>query len=231
MKPIRIFRHLACEGPGILLDLIQQQQIPYDLITIDSGMAIPPQVDDVCGLIFMGGPMSVNDPLPWIDDELTLIRLAIKNNVPVLGICLGSQLMAKALGKRVSSGPCMELGWAPVHKTRESLWSDGLPDSFDVIHWHGETFEIPDGAQLLFASDKYAHQGFALGPHLALQFHVELTSAMVEEWLHLNPSDLERRCHAEHDAAAIRAATPAKIQDLHFTAALLLGHWLDGCQH
>jgi len=213
----------------MLLDLIQQQGFPHELIAIDKDMHVPPQVDDVSGLIFMGGPMSVNDPLPWIAAELQLIRQAVEKNIPVLGICLGSQLMAKALGARVSAGPCMELGWLPIYKTRESLWSDGLPDSFEVFHWHGETFELPAGAQLLFASDKCAHQGFALGPHLALQFHVEVTPAMIEEWLQLNPADLQRRCYHEHDAAAIRAAIPEKIQALHFTAALLLGRWLDGC--
>lgn len=230
MKPIRIFRHLACEGPGYLLDLIAQHGFDHELITIDTGMAVPPQVDDVSGLIFMGGPMSVNDPLPWIDDELQLIRLALKKNIPVLGICLGSQLMAKALGVRVTAGPCMELGWLPIHQTRESLWSEGLPDSFEVFHWHGETFELPAGAHLLFASDKCAHQGFALGPHLALQFHVEVTAAMIEEWLQLNSADFQRRCYTTHDASAVRAETPEKIQSLHDTAKILLGRWLNGCK-
>jgi GMP synthase-like glutamine amidotransferase len=178
----------------------------------------------------MGGPMSVNDPLPWIAQEVDVIRRAFAAHIPVLGICLGSQLMAKALGAKVFGGPCMELGWLPIHKTRESLWSEALPDQFDVFHWHGETFELPDGAELLFASDKFAHQGFALGPHLALQFHVEVTAEMIEQWLQLNAADLPRRCYAAHDAAAIRAQTPARIATLHKTADRLLGQWLAECK-
>ena len=230
MKPIRIFRHFECEGPGMLLDLIRARDIPFELVTIDTGMAVPPQTDDISGLIFMGGPMSVNDPLPWINDEIQLIQRAVAASVPVLGICLGSQLMAKAMGSRVYGGPCMEIGWLPVIKAKASAWTNILPAKFDVFHWHGETFDLPEGAEWLLRSDRVANQAFAKGPHLALQFHVEVTAPMINDWLKINGTDLNRRCYREHDAVAIRAAIPAKIAALHNTAHMMLGKWLQGCQ-
>lgn len=229
MKPIRIFRHIQCEGPGYLLELLQQRAIPYQLITIDADGKVPLQTDDVAGLVFMGGSMSVNDPLSWIADEIQLIQHAVKINLPVLGICLGSQLMAKALGAKVYPGPCMEIGWINVMKTQASPWTAQLPEEFPVFHWHGETFELPANAQLLLRSDQCAHQAFALGPHLALQFHVEMKTDMINEWLTLGPKDLERRCYRDHDAQAILDASPDQLPQLQNVANILLGQWLNGC--
>lgn len=227
MKPVRIFRHFGCEGPGYLLELMQQRGLTHELIAIDGGANVPASLDDIAGLVFMGGPMSVNDPLPWISDELSLIQQAIANRIPVLGICLGSQLLAKAMGARVYGGPCMEIGWLPVHKSGASPWTAGLPPTFKVFHWHGETFDLPKGAELLLSSERVAHQAFALGPHLALQFHAEVTAPMITEWLQINGQDLQRRCYPEHDAAAIATATPHEITNLHATAGIMLGRWLD----
>lgn len=229
MKPIRIFRHIRCEGPGYLLDLLQQRAIPYQLITIDADGKVPLQTDDVAGLVFMGGSMSVNDPLQWIADEVSLIQDAVKKNLPVLGICLGSQLIAKALGSEVYPGPCMEIGWINVMKTQASAWTASLPDEFPVFHWHGETFDLPANAQLLLSSDKYTHQAFALGPHLALQFHVEMKTNMIKEWLTLSQQDLNRRCYRDHDEQAILDAIPSQLPQLQNVAGILLGKWLNGC--
>jgi GMP synthase-like glutamine amidotransferase len=229
MKPIRIFRHIKCEGPGYLLDLLQQRAIPYQLITIDADGKVPQQTDDVAGLVFMGGSMSVNDPLAWIADEIQLIQHAVARNLPVLGICLGGQLIAKALGAKVYPGPCMEIGWINVMKTQASAWTEQLPEAFPVFHWHGETFDLPANAQLLLRSEQFAHQAFALGPHLALQFHVEMKADMIQEWLTLSPQDLERRCYRDHDEQAILAAIPAQLPQLQNVARILLGQWLNGC--
>ena len=114
MKPIAIFRHVAAEGPGYLAEFLDMQQIPWRLIAIDAGDAVPHSVEAYSGLVFMGGPMSVNDALPWIAPALALIRDAVAGDIPVLGHCLGGQLISKALGGTVSRNPVKEIGWGEV---------------------------------------------------------------------------------------------------------------------
>ena len=101
MKPIRVFSHVACEHPGYLCEHLDKRGICYEKIYIGRGEPIPKQIDDVSGLVFMGAPVSVNDPLPWIAEELALIRLASQAGIPILGICFGGQLISKALGKEL----------------------------------------------------------------------------------------------------------------------------------
>ena len=114
MKPIRIFRHVACEGPGYLGTFLENNNVPYEVICIDEGITVPQDLDDISGLVFMGGSMNVTDPLQWIDDEKKLIKKAIDKNIPVLGICLGAQLMSAALGGEISHDPDMEIAWHNV---------------------------------------------------------------------------------------------------------------------
>jgi len=229
MKTIRIFRHLDCEGPAYLQTLLQEKTIPFELVRIDEYEPVNAQLDNVAGLIFMGGPMSVNDPLDWIDAEVSLIQRAVAQHVPVLGVCLGSQLLAKALGARIYPGPCMEIGWYPVNSIEHSL-TTGLPSQLDVFHWHGETFDLPDDAQLLFSNPRYANQGYAVGPHLGLQFHVEMEAEQVREWIRRNPADLERRCEHVHDANAILADLDTRIASLQSQARILFANWLRNCR-
>lgn len=230
MKQIRIFRHIECEGPAYLASLLQQHHLEYELVRIDQGDTIHPDLDNAAGLIFMGGSMSVNDDLPWITQELALIRQAVARGIPVLGICLGSQLIARALGARVYPGPCMELGWFDVARKSEHPLGNGLPDHMEVFHWHGETFDLPQDATLLFGNARYAHQGFALGPHLALQFHVEMQAPLIREWVALYAADIERRCDAQHDARAMLHALDMRVAQLQQYATILFGNWLANCR-
>lgn len=231
MKPVRIFRHLDCEGPAYFETLLQERRIPYELIRIDQDEAVPPALDDIAGLIFMGGPMSVNDPLPWLVDEIKLIQRAMKAKMPVLGICLGSQLMAKAMGAKVYPGEagCMEIGWGDIECVTQTPWTEDLPKRMTVFHWHGETFDLPTGATRLFSNERYVNQGFALGPHLALQFHVEMLDATIHEWLQRNPQDVERRCEDELDAEAIINLIPEHLKSMQHYASVLFTHWLSHC--
>ena len=135
--------------------------------------------------------MSVNDPLPWVDAELRLIRQAQQADLPVLGHCLGGQLIAKALGATVQANAVREIGWHAVQQSASSSpWLAGLPVSFAAFHWHGETFGIPEGAVHLLESQWCRHQAFSCGRILALQFHVEMTEAMVKEWANLYREEL-----------------------------------------
>jgi GMP synthase-like glutamine amidotransferase len=229
MKPVRIFRHIACEGPGYLGSLLEARHIPYEIIAIDANETIPGQLDDISGLVFMGGSMSVNDSFLWIEQELQLIRAARERDLPMLGICLGSQLIAKALGGTVSKGNGMELGWAPVQKCKpkeQDGWFDELEDSFSVFHWHGEQFSLPAGTTLLLRSHCYPHQAFAIGNTLALQFHLEMTADMVREWVGLYQEDVYSGGPCVQAETQILHEADARSRELQTVADRVFGNWL-----
>lgn len=186
MLPVAIFRHSPTEGPGYFAIFLEAHGIPWQLIAIDEGEAVPATADGFSGLCFMGGPMSVNDPLPWIAPVCALIRDAIAKEVPVIGHCLGGQLMSKALGGLVTKNPVKEIGWGEGFGESGEVARHWLGDfasrSGTVFHWHGETFSIPAGATRLFANAHCANQMFALGPHLGMQCHVEMTPEMIATW-------------------------------------------------
>jgi GMP synthase (glutamine-hydrolysing) len=141
-----------------------------------------PALDSFDFLVMMGGYMSVyeDDIHPWLIDEKAFIRHAIAKGKAILGVCLGAQLIASALGADVHKNSCREIGWFPVTLTPEGECSpiiDGWPSTFAAFHWHGDTFEIPDGAVRIAESEACANQGFIFGDRtLALQFHVETTA-------------------------------------------------------
>lgn len=186
MLPVAIFRHTPTEGPGYFAIFLEQHGIPWRLIAIDAGEPVPVTVDSFSGLCFMGGPMSVNDPLPWIEAVCALIRDAVAKDVPVIGHCLGGQLMSKALGGTVTRNPVKEIGWGKVAGEDSAIAKAWLGpyagESGTVFQWHGETFSIPAGATRLFSNAHCSNQMFALGPHLGMQCHVEMTPEMIASW-------------------------------------------------
>jgi len=227
MKPVHIFRHVTCEGPGYFADYLERQQIPYEIIRVDQGQPVPSDYENASGLVFMGGNMSVNDPLKWVDDELRLIRAAHKNDIPTLGFCLGAQLISKALGGSVApGGKGMEIGWREVNKTtQDPQWASMLPDSFTPFHWHGETFTLPDDAEHLFASDCFANQAFACRNSLALQFHPELTADMIREWLELYQADIKDDAPCSQRPEAILTDIDERVSAARQVADILFDNW------
>ncbi|KPK40601.1 MAG: hypothetical protein AMJ69_01760 [Gammaproteobacteria bacterium SG8_47] len=229
-KHVLIFRHLECEGPGYLADYLDQAGIAHRLIRIDCGESAPEQLEpDVAGLVFMGGPMSVNDPLPWLNAELNLVRAAAKTGLPVLGHCLGGQIISKALGATIAPMGFREIGWHPVERcdnAAPSEWLGELPASFDAFHWHGEHFTLPTGAQHLLRSAACEHQAYALGNMLALQCHVEMTPALVHEWCRLYARELDAPTGSVQDAEAMTAGLDTKTAQLNRIADTLYGHWI-----
>ena len=227
MKPIYIFRHITCEGPGYFGEYLHRHQIPSRLIAIDHGDNVPTAVDDMGGLVFMGGPMSVNDLLPWIDAELQLIRLAQQADLPVLGHCLGGQLIAKALGAEVRPNAVKEIGWHEVRQNpNPSSWLAGLPLSFEAFHWHGETFDLPEGAVHLLESHWCRHQAFACGRMLALQFHVEMTAQMVTEWAKLYRRELANPSASIQSHDAMISDLDNRTRTLNAVADAIYDRWL-----
>jgi GMP synthase-like glutamine amidotransferase len=229
MKPLYIFRHIECEGPGYLGEVLSRLNIPWHVIAVDRNTPIPSDTDHCSGLVFMGGPMSVNDPLPWIGQELALIRKAHTRGLPVLGHCLGGQLISKALGGEVTANPVREIGWHSVRKvpgpTAES-WLGELPSRMDLFHWHGETFSIPSDAGLILENDHCAHQAFASGNTLALQCHVEMTAPMVVEWTSRYRDELATPSPTVQSEAAMTENLDKKIDTLQHVADRLYLRWL-----
>ena len=232
MKPIAIFRHTAAEGPGYFTEFLHERAIPWQLIRIDANDAVPQDVSIYSGLVIMGGPMSVNDDLPWIAQVLALIRQEVAQDIPVLGHCLGGQLMAKALGGVVTRSPVREIGWGEARVSDNDTapaWF-GATQSFEAFHWHGETFSLPQGAIHLLSSAHCVNQAFALGKHLALQCHVEMTEPMIREWCDVGAGEIAASANspAVQPVQAIQAQMADKLPQLHAAARRLYQHWVAG---
>jgi GMP synthase-like glutamine amidotransferase len=231
MKPVHIFRHVKCEGPGYLGTFLQQQQIPYEVICIDEGVEVPVDLDVISGLVFMGGGMNVTDPLQWIQEEQALIRTAIEHNVPVMGICLGAQLMSAAMGGTITHGPGMEIGWhpvTPVPENKPNVWLNDLPDVFVPFHWHADTFSIPQDATSLLNSECRNNQAFVYKNCVALQFHLEMTTDMVKEWVRLFGSDIDYGPPCAQTCEDILFNLDEKISALHQCADVIFSRWIEG---
>jgi len=235
MKPIAIFRHTPTEGPGYLTEFLDERKIQWQLIAIDAGDAVPRSAEAYSGLVFMGGPMSVNDELPWIAPVLALIREAAAKDIPVLGHCLGGQLMSRALGGTVSRNPVKEIGWgeATVADNDTARAWFGEVRHFNAFHWHGETFSLPQGAEHLLSSAYCANQAWAIGKHLALQCHVEMTAAMIVSWCEAGAEEIlaARNSPAVQSASEMQRQMADELPRLHEVAARLYAKWIGGLHH
>jgi GMP synthase (glutamine-hydrolysing) len=198
-KTCFVIEHLAVEHPGTLKPALEA--CGYQVVSIPAASIgrYRERAEEVALLIVMGGPIGVYDAAdyPFLTVEIDLIRTRLKAKRPVLGICLGSQLMAAALGAKVFPGTNgTELGWAPVRLTgagAQHALADVAGDDFPVLHWHGDTFELPEDATLLASSSRYAHQAFAVGNYgLALQFHVETDADELEQWFVAFAGDIRK---------------------------------------
>ena len=232
MKPIAIFRHAATEGPGYFATFLANQGIPMELFKIDEAATVPSDPGRFGGLVFMGGPMSVNDDLPWIPRVLDLIRQAVARDIPVMGHCLGGQLMAKALGGSVGRNPVKEIGWGEVSIVDSPVardWFDGASPVFPAFHWHGETFTLPAGAARILESRYCENQAFALGKHLAMQCHVEMTEEMVKAWCENGAQEIaDNPGPGVQTAETMQKDLAQRVKALNGVAGLLYAHWIKG---
>ncbi len=197
MKTVLVFQHIGCETPGIFLDLLREQKRPIETVRLYEGDRVPEDLSRFGGFLVMGGSMSVNDEAkyPWLKAEDRLLKEALAANLPTLGICLGSQLIAKAAGGTVRRGPRKEIGWYPVRLTaaaRHDRLFREFPETVEVFQWHGEYFDTPPGAVNLASSALYQCQAFSIGRNVyGLLFHLEVTGPMVSEWVATFKEELE----------------------------------------
>jgi GMP synthase (glutamine-hydrolysing) len=220
---VLVFRHEPLVDLGHIRPILEQRGIGVECIDLYRESATVPDISGAAGLIVLGGHMSANDDLPYLKQEIQLIAQAVERGQPVLGVCLGAQLMARALGASVHTNAAKEIGWFEVHFTgaasQDSLFSDFV-NSQVLFQWHGETFDLPRGATLLAYSDLCRNQAFRAGrAAYGLQFHAEVTPAMIAEWC-----AEDARCGASRELLnpidpKVHAATQARV------ANLLFGHW------
>jgi GMP synthase (glutamine-hydrolysing) len=184
---VLVLQHIACEPPGEYEAVLAERGARLHRVELDEGDPLP-AFERFDAIVAMGGPMSVNDDaeLPWLTAEKRAIGAAVRSGMPYFGACLGVQLLAASLGARVYAGPEPEVGVLPVTLTDEGA-SDplfaGLPRSFPTLQWHGDTFDLPDGAALLASSPAYPNQAFRFGRSAyGVQFHVEVLPEMAREW-------------------------------------------------
>jgi GMP synthase (glutamine-hydrolysing) len=217
------FRHTPFEDLGWIGDALDANGIPHEYADLYASIQSQAAVGEANALIFLGGSMSANDDLPYIHREIQYIKEAIHHGRPVLGVCLGAQLIAKALGARVYRNAVKEIGWAPMTFTdagrRDPLFA-GLSASETIFHWHGETFDLPSGSERLAASADCPNQAFRLGDRVyGLQFHLEVTPDMIAQWCREDETCGDAREAAEPIDAE---AHDARNKEL---AGLVFGRW------
>ena len=185
MRPILVLQHHPIEMPGVFAEMLAERDFAIRTIRPDLGQPIPSDPGAFAGVIAMGGPMGVyeEEKYPWLREEDRLLKTAIARDLPTLGICLGSQLIAKAAGARVAPGPEKEIGWYPLTLTGDGQ-ADPLfvefPRTFESFEWHGDIFDLPRGAVNLAGSARYSHQAFRIGRRVyGLLFHLEVTAPIV----------------------------------------------------
>ena len=231
MKPVAICRFAPHEGPGYFATYLTRHKLPWRLVKLDEREPLP-LVGEIAGLAMMGGPMSANDDLPWIAPMLDLVRESVCSNVPVIGHCLGGQLLAKALGGEVTRNRVKEIGWGRVDVARTTIAREwGPPASFLSYHWHGETFSIPPGATRIWSSAHCPNQAFTLGNHIAMQCHVEMTEELIRCWCETGAQEIEHelgRSPAVQAAHEMTADVAAKLRNLSAAADRVYDRWLLG---
>ena len=234
MKPIAIFQHTHVGQPGAVVTILNELGVPWVVVPVMDGAPIPDDPSHFSGIILMGGSMGVNDGLDWIHDEIQLVEKARAQGIPVAGHCLGSQVMAAAFGGKVDRGPAMEIGWQkvkyqPVPETQE--WFGEGAD--EIFQWHGDAFDLPEGAVRLAASSLYPNQAFVLdNRHLGMQFHLEMTPELVQVYMQANGKVLDRErakgATAVNSREEIEARLDERTSAMHEMMRKAYARWIKG---
>ena len=224
---VLVLQHIACEPPGVYEDVLGERGLELVRVELDEGDAMP-SWREFEAIIAMGGPMSVNDDLPWLANEKRVIAEAVRAGTPYWGVCLGVQLLASALGARVYAGDEPEVGVLPVSLTGEGRGDPvfaGLPPSFPSLQWHGDTFDLPDGAVRLAGSPAYPNQAFRFERAYGVQFHLEVSPAMAREWADV--PEYAQSLEQTIGAAPLLGAVDAEAESMLAHGRTLFERWLD----
>jgi len=224
---VLILQHVRPEPPGTIADALDDRGVSHRTVEISRDEPVPSTLD-ADGLVVMGGPMGVGDidDRPHLAQEIDLIEQALRDELPLLGVCLGSQLLAHALGADVRPGPAKEIGWGEVTLTdateEDPLFRD-VDDPFTAFHWHGDAFDLPDGAVSLARSAQTDHQAFRYSDvGYGLLFHLEVTPEIVSGMTEAFRNELKEE---GLDGAAIREGARTHGRSLRATAETVFGRW------
>lgn len=223
-----VVQHVAVEGAGVIGDVLRQRGVATRLVGPEEPLA-ESAANDAIGVVVLGGPMGVYeaDRHPRLREEMAMIARAVAADKPVLGICLGSQLLAAALGARVYRGPSKELGWFDVTlqpAAREDALLGGAPARFRALHWHGDVFDLPAGARHLASSERTEHQAFAHRRAWGLLFHLEARPEQVSVMAREFPEEL---AEVGMSADSLMSATRRFAADAERLATAVFGRWAD----
>lgn len=236
MKPVAILQHTEVGAPGAVLTVLDSLDIPWEIVPIVSGAPIPASAEPYSGLVLMGGYMGVNDRLPWMLEEMRLIRDADARGLPVAGHCLGSQLLAHAFGAEIRRNPVKEIGWQRIAVDNTAAAAEWFGEAGGsehlVFQWHGDTFDIPPDAVRIASSRHCANQAYVIGGrHLGMQFHLEMTPELIDRSLARNGAELVREVEAGNPAAGSLADTAAeagpRTAAMHALMTRLYRRWRD----
>jgi GMP synthase (glutamine-hydrolysing) len=227
-RVVCVMQHVLAEGLGHIEDCLRAEKLTVEVCKIFDGQSVPKGMEGFQALVVLGGPMSVNERenLPYLADEMKLMEQAMKERKPVLGICLGSQMLASVLGGGVKKAPGKEIGWHAVRlndaSVNDGLWA-GVPRSFQAFHWHGEVFDLPVGAIPLASSEMTGVQAFRYGKNAyGILFHLEVTLGMIEGMLGQFPEELKE---AGKTAEEVLGGAKTNLPGLHHIGATVLERW------
>jgi GMP synthase (glutamine-hydrolysing) len=223
-----VLQHAPHEGPGLIGEMADGRAVP--LLTLRTWRdPLPATTEGIAAVVSMGGPMSVNDPLPWVDAERRLLARAMAEGLPVLGVCLGAQLMASALGAAVARAPAPEVGFGEVPlapAAADDPLLSAVADPLPALHWHGENLALPEGAVLLASTPLCPVQAFRWGRRAwGLQFHLEVTGEMLDRWI--EEEQAQPGGGMPLDLAALGEGRRRLHDRAGFNGALVIGHFLD----
>jgi GMP synthase (glutamine-hydrolysing) len=232
-KKLLVFQHVRHEGLGTLDPLLRVAGFQIDSVNFSREPEARPSLDGYDGLVVLGGPMGVGDTdkHPHLSLETKLIESAVKNATPVLGICLGAQLIASALGARVYSNEIKEIGWydlAPTPNARDDPLFRHIERTEKVFQWHGDTFDLPDGSVHLASSPLCLNQAFKFGNKIyALQFHLEIDALTIDTWLNVLENRREiANLNGAIDPKSIRDETPHRMERLTELSHQVFGEFI-----
>ena len=233
MKPVLILQQVATDTADYFADFLTAQQIPFEVRHLYAGELPPKSIAGYSGYCMLGGPMSVNDEVgfPFLRQEKELVRQALAADIPMIGHCLGGQLISVALGGTVQAAATTEIGWHSItiaDNEASAEWFGGN-SSCQFFQWHNESFSIPAGATLIASNDNCRHQAFTIGDkHLAMQFHCEVNAYKVGYWAREEKADVDALLHlaSVQSSESILASLAQRIPASNALAHSIYSRWI-----